>query len=125
MVHKPYPSAGSRSAQARAHREAHWREVVRQWRTSGLSKAAFARREGICRQLMSWWDAELRRREDVRGKAMAGPGRPSFVPVRVVEPTAGLTALELVAGGRVVRVRPGFDPQTLQRLVEALEGGAC
>jgi hypothetical protein len=30
-----------------------------------------------------------------------------------------------VAGGRVVRVHPGFDPETLRRLVAVLEDRAC
>ena len=51
------------------------------------------------------------------------PKRAAFIPVRVVEPAA--TAIEFVAGGRTIRVRPGFDPETLKQLVAALEDRSC
>ncbi|NUN48683.1 MAG: hypothetical protein HUU15_07630 [Candidatus Brocadiae bacterium] len=46
------------------------------------------------------------------------------MPVRLLAGTD--VALELgIRGGRTIRVRPGFDEVTLQRLVLALESSLC
>jgi hypothetical protein len=53
---------------------------------------------------------------------------PAFVPVQVVADVvpAQVSALEVVlVGGRAVRVAPGFDAATLQRLLAVLEGRPC
>lgn len=134
MANEPYPPNGSRTPESCARREAHWREVIARWKSSDLSKADFARREQISESVLSWWDAELRRR-DRRGRRRAptqaprsaprpAPKPAAFIPVRIVEP-ATATAIEVVAGGRMIRVRPGFDPETLRRLVAALEDRPC
>lgn len=132
MTHQPYPPNGSRAPDARARREAHWREVLARWKTSDLSKVDFARRENISKSVLSWWGAEIRRRDRTRQRATARapeptpkpmPKRAAFIPVRVIEPAA--PAIEFVAGGRTIRVRPGFDPETLRRLVAALEDRSC
>ncbi|MEK6987433.1 MAG: hypothetical protein AABX97_04960 [Candidatus Thermoplasmatota archaeon] len=132
MTNQPYPPNGSRAPEARARREAHWRDVLARWKTSGLSKADYGRREKISVSVLSWWDAELRRRDRTRRRTAARaprsapmplPKRAAFIPVRVVEPAA--TAIEFVAGGRTIRVRPGFDPETLKQLVAALEDRSC
>lgn len=133
MTDHPYPPNGSRAPEARARREAHWRDVLARWKTSDLSKTDFARRENISVSVLSWWGTELRRRDRTRRRTAARaprsaprpmPKRAAFIPVRVVEPAAA-TAIEFVAGGRTIRVRPGFDPETLRRLVAALEDRSC
>jgi hypothetical protein len=127
MANEPYPLNGSRSAEARARREEHWREVLARWKKSDLSKTDFARREKISISVVSWWETELRRRDRTRERASRrAPAlrlkRTSFIPIRIVEPAA---AIEFVVGGCVVRVRPGFDTETLRRVVAALEDPSC
>jgi hypothetical protein len=56
------------------------------------------------------------------------PRRSTFVPVHVIAAPspAGAAAVEVVTrGGHVVRLQPGFDPETLRRAVAALEGQPC
>jgi hypothetical protein len=136
MANKPYPPSGSRTPEAKARREAHWREVLERWRRSGLSKTEFSSREGISRDVLGWWQVEIARRELARQSRIpvvplkrddAALSRPAFIPVRVTEPPSSPTStpLDLVVGDRIVRVRPGFDVQTLSRLLAILEGDAC
>jgi hypothetical protein len=54
--------------------------------------------------------------------------RPAFVPVRVVPdglPTGAGTLDVVLAGGRVVRVTPGFDTATLRQVLAVLEERPC
>jgi hypothetical protein len=55
----------------------------------------------------------------------------AFLPVRIAEPTArdeapARTGVEVVLGsGQRVVIAPGFDPETLRRVVAVLEGRPC
>jgi hypothetical protein len=133
MANKPYPPNGSRTPEAKARREAHWREVLERWRRSGLAKTEFSRLERISPDVLAWWQAELHKRDQVkrrradRPRLSGAPEQPAFVPVHVIQPLPATSsgALEVLAGGHVVRVRPGFDAETLGRLLATLEGRAC
>lgn len=128
MENQPYPPNGSRTPESRARREAYWRQVLARWKASRISKVDFARREAISRRVLSWWGSELRRRDQARRRPAAPTtrrGTPTFLPVRVAETSTPATPIEVVAGGSVVRVRPGFDAETLRRIVATLEGRVC
>lgn len=62
-------------------------------------------------------------RGGVRKKSLEGGNRPTeprFRPVRVVpsSPSPAATPIEIaLSNGRVVRVRPGFDPTMLERVL--------
>lgn len=91
--------------------------VLARWKRSGLSVRTFCRAEGLNQGTFYWWRRELKRRDQPK---------PAFLPVRIlperVESSSG--GIEVVlANGRSVRVRAGFDPQTLVRVVELLEEG--
>src|SRR5262245_20398624 len=109
------------SRRARDERsEQRWRRRISQWRASGLSVRAFCARHGLPIASFYNWRRVLERRaaED-----------PAFVPVQVVADTtpAQASALEVVlVSGCTVRVAPGFDTETLRRLLAVLEGeGSC
>ena len=135
MTKDKYPRTGVRTPKAKARREAHWRRLLQRWKQSRLPKKEFAQREGISPDVLYWWDREIQRRDQDGRRAtakhpkQASPAtrRNAFIPVRVVEPTSpvAVSPLEIVAGGRVVRVRAGFDPETLRRVVAVLEDRAC
>jgi hypothetical protein len=133
MAKATYPRSGTRTPEAKAKREAHWRQVLESWRASGLPKTEFARNEGISPDVLGWWQVELRRRDRAKPRTTATARRraararpPAFVPVRIVEPTPqpSPAPLEILAGGHAVRIRPGFDAETLRRLVAVLEDRA-
>jgi transposase len=112
----------STSAQRHSSKERFWRRMVRGWRNSGLSVRDFCAEKGLTEPSFYSWRRTIAQRdaEAVR-----------FVPVRVVpeeQPAAmdhGVrSGLELVLrAGRLLRVGPGFDAATLQRLLTVLEEG--
>jgi hypothetical protein len=100
-----------------ARKEQQWRGWIERWRGSGLSVRAFCARHGLSQPSFYAWRRELQRRPTPVA---------AFVPVRVVgeglPPGAGSLDV-LLAGGRTVRVPPGFDAATLRRLIAVLEEG--
>ena len=93
-----------------------WRQWISQWQTSGLSVQDFCARHGLDTASFYHWRRVLERR---------ATERPAFMPVQVVTdpPPPQASALELVLpDGRAVRVAPGFDAATLQRLLAVLDG---
>ena len=127
---------------ARIRRQAaEWAALIDQWRQSGLSLPAFCQRHGISRGSMQnrVYKPELKRAvEDARREAQehvderpASATVPAFLPVRVVQADAGVEAsdrsgVEIVIGaGRRVVIGPGFDAETLRRVVAVLEGRPC
>jgi transposase len=95
-----------------------WQQWIQQWQSSGLSVRAFCARHRLAEPRFYAWRRQLRQRQR--------PGT-DFVPVRVLAQTepAAEDGLEVVlADGRRLRVRPGFDAATLRRLVAVLEEGA-
>jgi hypothetical protein len=97
-----------------------WRRALREWRKTGLSIRDFCRKEGLAEGNFYAWRSTIARRDAEKA---------AFVPVQVVPDTTmptgshhELTALELIlAGGRRLRVGPGFDATTLQRLLPLVE----
>jgi hypothetical protein len=130
-----YPKSGTRTPEAKARREAHWRSVLDRWQSSGLAKTEFARRDQISPDVLGWWQAQIQKRDGARRRKesastaaqtrwRAAPGPAAFLPVRVVESPSVLSSapIEILAGGHTVRVHPGFDAETLRRLFALLEG---
>jgi hypothetical protein len=127
---------------ARIRRQAaEWAALIDQWRQSGLSLPAFCQRHGLSRGSMQNWvyKPELKRaveaaRREAQGHVDESPRSaavPAFLPVRVVPAAVGDEALdrsgvEVVIGpGRRVVIGPGFDAETLRRVVAVLEGRPC
>jgi hypothetical protein len=130
-------------------RERVWRRAVQDWQKSGLSQSQFCRANDLSVHTFRWWRTELARRDRATsGAASGGNGRPSrsakparskaqakrtatqraFVPVRLVPSKAGpeVPPIEiLLSGGRTIRLKPGFDGETLRKAVEVLEAVAC
>lgn len=93
-------------------RQDHWREVLEQWRQSGLKRAAFCRERGLTVWQLRYWHRRL------AGKEPSGSG--VFARVRSV----GGSGVRLRLCGLELEVEPGFDEATLKRLLRAL-GAAC
>jgi transposase len=96
-------------------KEQQWRRWIQQWQTSGLTVRAFCARHALALPSFYAWRRQLQQR-DVAAH--------TFLPVRVVpdEDPAPAHSLEVVlAGGRRLRVTPGFDPATLRQLLAVLE----
>lgn len=94
-----------------------WRRRIREWRTSGMSVRAYCALIGVSGPNFYAWRRELDRR---------GAQTSAFVPVRIVgdQQSSENGHLEVIlAGGRSVRVAPGFDVATLRQLLAVLEEG--
>lgn len=112
----------STSSQGRSPKEQFWRRMVRQWRSSGLSVRDFCAERGVAEPSFYAWRRTIAERD---------AAAVHFVPVHVIpdeQPVAtdnGISSgLELVlSAGRRLRIGPGFDTATLQRLLPLLEEG--
>ena len=95
-------------------KEQHWRRLIQLWKNSGLSVRAFCARHHLTQPSFYAWRRELQQRDAAT----------AFVPVQVVtddQPTSSTPIEILLAGGRSVRITPGFDPATLRQLLEVLQ----
>jgi transposase len=98
-----------------SRKEEQWRRWIDLWQKSGLSVRAFCARHGLAAPSFYAWRRAIRLRD-------AAPV--SFVPVQLSpdERPAIANCFEVVlAGGRTLRVAPGFDAATLQQLLAVLE----
>ncbi|XXY47506.1 IS66 family insertion sequence element accessory protein TnpB [Sorangium sp. So ce269] len=96
---------------------AEWVERVERWERSGLSAEKFARREGYKPKQLYWWRWKLRADGPSPSSLTEAP---RFLPVHVMTDASPVAAepIEIaLPNGRVVRVRPGFDPATLERVL--------
>jgi hypothetical protein len=95
--------------------------LLKQWRASGESGAAFCRRQGIKPQKLSYWKRVLGQAEPVRGRA----GRRAvsdLVPIRLVGVgVASSTALEIhLSGGERIVFPQGGSLAVLREVVALL-----
>ena len=119
-------------------RDEHWADVVSEWRASGLSQKEFCQRRGISDRALNNWLYKSPYRERVariltaRSQEDLVTEPPRFVPVAVLGATmaiysqAAAAAIEIVLpNGPRIAVTPGFDAETLRRVVAALEARPC
>jgi hypothetical protein len=108
---------------------ASWPNLIAQWRLSGLTQAEFCTRRGISLPNFRYHLYKPSRRSLSPGSLpeTATDGIPLFLPVvcsPAPQPSSvppAISPIEVVLGDGVrVAVAPGFDPQTLRRVVDAL-----
>jgi transposase len=95
-------------------KEQHWRRLIQLWKNSSLTVRAFCARHQLSQPSFYSWRRELLERDAAS----------TFVPVQVVsdDQPAPSTPIEIfLAGGRSVRITPGFDPATLRQLLAVLQ----
>jgi len=109
-----------------------WKTLLNDFRRSGLTQAEFCRRRQI--SLHSFRKHLYPPRPPRTASSddrPAVPADPHFLPVAILpDPTPSITDppahLELILpNGRRIAVAAGFDPQTLRRLIAAVEGPPC
>ena len=109
-----------------------WNAILNDFRRSGLTQAEFCRRRQISlhsfRKHLYQPSPSKPAPSDDRSSASADH---HFLPVTILpDPIPSITAsqphLELILShGRRIAVAPGFDPQTLRRLIAVVEGRPC
>jgi transposase len=99
----------------RGEKEQYWRDVIRRRERSKQTVRAFCEDHGLSEQSFYGWKRTIAERDE-------RSNMPAFLPVHVASAPAAM--LEVMSGsGRVVRVPPGFDADTLRRLLAVLEEG--
>ena len=96
-----------------SRKEQHWRRLIQLWKSSGLTVRAFCARHHITQPSFYAWRRELQQRDAT-----------TFVPVQVAtddQPDSSTPIEILLAGGRSVRITPGFDPATLRQVLAVLQ----
>jgi hypothetical protein len=119
-------------------RDEDWADVVSQWRASGLSQKEFCRRRDISDRALNNWLYKSPYRERVarilaaRSQDKLDAETPRFLPVAVLSATpeadsqASCATIEVVLpSGPRIAVSPGFDAETLRRVVAVLEARTC
>src|SRR5437773_12524500 len=79
-----------------------WQQWIQEWRASGLSVRGFCLRHGLAQASFYGWRRKLERRA-------AQPA--TFIPLHILAdagPAPGRALEVILAGGRSVRVPPGF-----------------
>jgi hypothetical protein len=116
-------------------RELHWRGVLKEQSSSGLSVAAFCRQESISPPSFYAWRRKFRDRNSPRAKRSGssklartdhntGNG-PQLLPVRI-EGTASTLRIHLPRQGVFVEVPHGTDRETVAGVLQALrEAASC
>ncbi len=92
--------------------------MVAEFEASGLTRTAFCQERGLSLSTL----ARYRRRQPQQASGEAG-GPKGWLAVEVAVPTVGgVSGLAvLLAGGRRIEIRRGFDAGALRQLVLALE----
>jgi|ERR1700677_5067803 hypothetical protein len=97
-----------------SRKEQQWRRWIVQWQQSGLSVRAFCTLHDLAQPSFYAWRRALQQRDAAAS---------TFVPVQIVpddEPSSSRFEVVL-AGGRILRVPPGFDHAALRQLLAVLE----
>lgn len=101
----------------------HWQQVIEECRKSGLTQAEFCRRRGLNGVTFAWWKRQLRSTSTALPERPPRPAKASdgFIEVRVADASTEPPYEVMLASGRWIRVPSRFDPQTLSRLIAAVE----
>ncbi len=98
-----------------------WQAIINEFRQSGLTQAEFCRQRDLSLQTF---------RKYLYGSRPVAKTTPvvEFLPLTAPIALPQAPRLEpdslvlILAGGRRIAVAPGFDSQTLKRLIETIEG---
>jgi transposase len=109
-----------------------WNALLNDFRRSGLTQAEFCRRRQVSLHSFRKHLYQPRLSKPAPGDdRSAARADHHFLPVTILpDPIPSITAsqshLELVlSNGRRIAVAPGFDPQTLRRLIAVVEERPC
>lgn len=117
-------------------RDKYWREVIGNWKASGLNVRDFCRREDLREPQFYAWRRELRLR-DMEGTSLAEPvdatSAPSnpFVPLRVVSETIKsepkiVPAIEIrFAGGASMQLQDDCRLDLVAKLLLEMQNSKC
>jgi hypothetical protein len=109
------PVLGRRSAREKT-------TLLNQHRRSGLSLLAFAHKHRLCYSTLIRWRQRLGQPAPSQRASQVAPS-PKFIPIHLEpEPAPGAAYVLGLSGGRSLKIPPGFETESLRRLLTVLEG---
>jgi hypothetical protein len=117
-----------------AAKEQQWRRLLEEWRRCGLTVRDFCATKAVSEASFYSWKREIARRDQQEAERREIPSRtarpgasalPAFVPVTLAPAPAAASLEVVLAGGRLLRVRGGFDSVVLRQLLAVLEAPSC
>lgn len=104
-------------AKSTVEQRSRWQRELEAWRASGKPLSAFARERGLSRDALEYWKRRL-----------VAPSAPTLkliavAPARCVASSQG-APIELLIGPARLVLAPGFDGETLVRVLDVL-GRRC
>lgn len=116
--------------QRRKDRELHWRGVLKQQASSGLSVASFCRQEAVSAPSFYSWRRKLRERDRAENKrdngAATAVSRRQLLPVHIESSTPAPPVRILLPHGVSIETSGSVDEGALAHLLRALrEAAVC
>ena len=106
----------------RSDRQAHWRGVLGEQASSGLSVAAFCREQSISAPSFYAWRRKLRDAEASASAPQAGASGGQFLPVEIVPSKPTSLVRIVLPHGVSVEASSAIDQEALLHLVRSLGG---
>lgn len=100
-------------------RQQQWMERLADYRASGLTMRAWCEERQVSFHKLRYWLRATKRKEP--GPAAAA----SFIPLTVSESAETGASLVVRIGEARIELEPGFNPELLRDVVQALKGLAC
>ena len=98
----------------------YWQQHVEGFKTSGLTREAYSKENGIRVYQLDYWRRKLSRRK----KTPATISTKQWVPVKISdEPIEKDSHVDLWIGQVRVAIRPGFDARLLAEVLRAIGAG--
>jgi transposase-like protein len=124
----------SKRGERSAEKAEFWKLVVAEWQESEISVREFCKNNGLSEPSFYSWRRELKKREkEASGKAMQGAGKqpirnsakpPIFIPLSLKAETErqpeAKPDIEVIVGQHSIRIQPGFDSETLGRVLAVI-----
>lgn len=108
-------------------KERRWLDLIRAWQQSGLSVREFCGRRRLRKPSFYLWRRVLRQRGLLDDTADTSTPPAAFLqvalPAHAAQSQPGIDIV--LANGKLLRVHPGFDPDTLRQVLRLLEEPSC
>ena len=108
-----------------ASKQTRWLDLIQRWQRSQLTIREFCECHHVSEASFFSWRRVLRQRGLLDEPIATKADSPAFVKLTLPPESAAASTVELVVGDRLLRVRPGFDPDMIRQLVRLLEEPPC
>ena len=102
--------------------EKSWVPILADWKKSGLGVREFCRRRRLRESAFWHWRTEIPDRERRRRELRQAKPALRILPVRIVGEHTSRGPIEILSGGRTVRIPGDFDAAVLRKVLSVLEG---